>query len=550
MKRTTTATIALHCCLVLGILSSLCAAQEKSSLAPAAEASTERLRNPDLLSFEDLVALSSAAKPEGALADRFNALLNTPFVYSESAAVDVRPRRPTVTGLGAVLRVGQWNIERGLNFELIRSALADRSEFLRMTKNDSRISPQQKEIIESQLTTLQGVDVLVLNEADWGMKRTEYKDVARELAAALHMNYAYGVEFVEVDPLFDLDTEQVHLTDAQQDQRLQQDLQVDRQRYHGLHGTAILSRYPIERARILRLPVCYDWYAKEYKAISKLEKGKRWSAQKLFRERVERELRQGGRMALIADISVPDLPTGHATIVATHLENKCPPACRRRQMQTLLADVKSNANPLVIAGDLNTTSRDNTPTSVRNEIMTRITDYQFWIGQAVSHFNPLGIFQYALVPLRYFHGYNDPTAFHLPILWDNREQPLFKATEKFRFADGHAFDFRGEPDRTLPPRGRTLADSNQRGGKGFIPTYAFARNYGGLVGQFKLDWIFVKPFIDDPRGARQSYRFSPHFPVTMRALNDSVEDRISDHPPMSVDLPLTEPTIETPREMP
>jgi hypothetical protein len=28
----------------------------------------------------------------------------------------------------------------------------------------------------------------------------------------------------------------------------------------------------------------------------------------------------------------------------------------------------------------------------------------------------------------------------------------------------------------------------------------------------------------------------------MRELNDSVEDRISDHPPMTVDLPLTEMT--------
>ena len=27
----------------------------------------------------------------------------------------------------------------------------------------------------------------------------------------------------------------------------------------------------------------------------------------------------------------------------------------------------------------------------------------------------------------------------------------------------------------------------------------------------------------------------------MRELNESVEDRISDHPPMTVDLPLTEP---------
>jgi hypothetical protein len=113
--------------------------------------------------------------------------------------------------------------------------------------------------------------------------------------------------------------------------------------------------------------------------------------------------------------------------------------------------------------------------------------------------------------------------------------------QKFRFADGHAFDFRGEPNRTMPPKSRTLADSNQRAGKGFVPTYSFSRDFGGLVGRFKLDWIFVKPFITDPRCTEQSYQFAPHFPVTMRELNDSVEDRISDHPPMTVDLPLPEP---------
>ena len=49
-------------------------------------------------------------------------------------------------------------------------------------------------MIQSQLASLQEIDVLVLNEADWGMKRTDYRDVAGELAAALHMNYVYGVE--------------------------------------------------------------------------------------------------------------------------------------------------------------------------------------------------------------------------------------------------------------------------------------------------------------------------------------------------------------------
>jgi endonuclease/exonuclease/phosphatase family metal-dependent hydrolase len=537
-KGRSAARLALNCALAFGIAFSTLAAQEESHPTAQADGPAQRQQVPYLLSFDDLVALASSARPEGALGARFNALLNTPFGNNEAASSE--PHRPRVVGLGVVLRVGEWNIERGLNFNLIRSALSGRSEFLRAATNE-RTDPRQKKVIESQLARLRDVDVLILNEVDWGMKRTEYRNVARELAAALHMNYVYGVEFVEVDPVFELGREEIDLPDAAQSQLLHEDLRVDRQRYRGLHGTAILSRYPIDRARILRLPVCYDWYATEYKAISQLEQGRRWSARKLFGERVERELRQGGRMALIAEISVPDLPTGHATIVATHLENKCPPACRRRQMQALLADLKSDANPLVIAGDLNTTSRDNTPTSIRNEIMSRVTDYKFWAGQAVSHFHPLGIFQYMLVPVRYFHGHNDPTAFHLPILWDNREQRLFKTTEKFRFADGRAFDFRGQPDRTLPSKRRTLADSNQRSGKGFVPTYSFRRNYRGVVGQFKLDWILVKPFIDDPRRVEQSYWFAPHFPVTMRELNNAVEDRISDHPPITVDLPLAEP---------
>ena len=40
---------------------------------------------------------------------------------------------------------------------------------------------------------------------------------------------------------------------------------------------------------------------------------------------------------------------------------------------------KEHKIPVLVAGDLNTTSSDNTPTSIRNEIMTRVTDYQFWV---------------------------------------------------------------------------------------------------------------------------------------------------------------------------
>jgi endonuclease/exonuclease/phosphatase family metal-dependent hydrolase len=316
---------------------------------------------------------------------------------------------------------------------------------------------------------------------------------------------------------------------------------VDRSRYRGLHGTAILSRYPIESARVVRLPICYDWYAKEAAAISKLEKGRRWTAERLFKERIDRELRHGGRMALVAQVAIPELPTGSATVVAVHLENKCKPSCRRQQTQALLAQIKDVGDPMIMGGDFNTTGGDNTPTSFRYEIMSRVTDYKFWLGRVAAHFNPLGVGQLALIPAKYAHSYRDPTAFHFPILWENRERGLFKSIEKQRFADGSSFDFRGDSDRSTGGRKRTLANSNERGGKGFVPTYSFNRNYRGLVGQFKLDWIFVKPFINDPRREGQSYQFAPHFAVTMRELNESVAGRISDHPPLTVDLPLYEP---------
>jgi len=47
----------------------------------------------------------------------------------------------------------------------------------------------------------------------------------------------------------------------------------------------ILSRYPLRNVRIFRLPVCYDWFGQEAKAASKLELGRRWSAQKLFKNK-------------------------------------------------------------------------------------------------------------------------------------------------------------------------------------------------------------------------------------------------------------------------
>jgi hypothetical protein len=51
------------------------------------------------------------------------------------------------------------------------------------------------------INVLQSADVIVLNEVDWGVKRTGYHCVVCELGSALHMNWAWGLEFVDVAPM-------------------------------------------------------------------------------------------------------------------------------------------------------------------------------------------------------------------------------------------------------------------------------------------------------------------------------------------------------------
>src|SRR4051812_9035146 len=79
------------------------------------------------------------------------------------------------------------------------------------------------------------------------------------------------------------------------------------------------------------------------------------------------------------------------------------------------------------------------------------------------------------------------------------------------------------------------------GDKGFITTSEVERTIG-FVGKFKLDWFFVKPpSLTDPYDTAQPHLFAPHFGRTVKDLNDAIKDRISDHSPMMVDLPLREP---------
>jgi endonuclease/exonuclease/phosphatase family metal-dependent hydrolase len=180
----------------------------------------------------------------------------------------------------SVLRVAAFNAERGTHFEPIVELFRD-----------------------------VGADVLLLSEVDWGMARSGNRHVARDFADALALNYAFGVEFVEL---------------TKGDER---EAQVEGDNTQSLHGNAILSRWPLQNARTIRLPRKYEWNEGH-------------------------QARLGGRMALVAEVRTA---AGPLTLASTHLENRTTPEGRQAQMQAVL-EALGTAAAAVIAGDLNTST--------------------------------------------------------------------------------------------------------------------------------------------------------------------------------------------------
>jgi Endonuclease/Exonuclease/phosphatase family len=319
---------------------------------------------------------------------------------------------------------------------------------------------------------------------------------------------------------------------------------VDKERLRALHGNAVLSRYPIRSARLVPYTIGYDWF-KESK-IRPLEKAKRKAAV-LIGEDLLRETRRGQRTTLYVDLDVPEAPGHRVTIACTHLENRAKPKIRRQQMEQLLNEMRDTANPVVVAGDMNTTGSDSTPTSVENMLYKRYGSLDFWTTKGVQWATGVGMTYSAAKTAMSLSGIQyriDPTSANIPGASANLERGFFTTLEKFRFADGKAIDFRGIPQRTVNGTAGTLADSNQRQGAGFKPTFAAELIWGNVkLAKFKLDWFFVKADIDTPRDAKGPYVFAPHFARTLVNLNNGPPEPIADHSPMTVDLPFKESTL-------
>ena len=190
------------------------------------------------------------------------------------------PARTTMMEPPAALRVVTWNIEQGVRFDDIAREL-------------KRLK----------------VDVVLLQEADIACRRSGQRNVPRELADALEMNWVAAGEFQEIG-------ESSHGVPA-------------------LTTQAILSRFPIASVSTIR-----------------------FTSQSLLRWKLSPvQPRRGARIALKA-------LTAGMQVYNAHIESGGNETLRTRQMRQILDDYARNradGGPAIIAGDFNNIPASRSP---------------------------------------------------------------------------------------------------------------------------------------------------------------------------------------------
>ncbi len=155
--------------------------------------------------------------------------------------------------------------------------------------------------------TIPTPDVLLISEADRGCSRTDGRNVTRELAEALEMDYAFATEFIELPRNT---TEPVDQIDAICE-----------------HGNAVLSRFPIGNVEAIRHTENESW------------------------RDVEDQPRLGGRVAVKADIQVG---SRYLHVYALHFESGLlEDDYREAQAIELIEHAAELPFSVVIGGDTN-----------------------------------------------------------------------------------------------------------------------------------------------------------------------------------------------------
>lgn len=412
-------------------------------------------------------------------------------------------------------RAAQWNIGKGKNIDDILEMLTSTKTYLD-TKINTDTHPRdskQRVHLKREIKFLKSADILILNETEDGLARSGYRNVTKSIADAMNAGYVFVPEFIEIDPKI------INAAD------------LNEYKFKGLHGNAIVSKFPIKNTQVIKLPKCYDWFDGEKKNLSLLESGKRLTAKITFDETVLTEVRHGNRTALKADV---ELPNGQdVTVIATHLEDRSLPGCRTTQLKAILETIKDNTNPVVFGGDFNSFELDNSPTAVVKLAVQKLKDVNFLGKTAISLTVPYAfIINAGLTALSTLRKVKDPTVKSVPIALPNRARSIFSTLDKFEFADGNEFDFSGEKKWSTRDRKGYLSNSNQRAMiKGFRETIKVKRSY--KVIRFKIDWFFIKPLLK----ANEEKTYFPAFGRTLKDLNMShLGSRLSDHNPITVDI--------------
>ncbi|OGW85091.1 MAG: hypothetical protein A3C35_02580 [Omnitrophica bacterium RIFCSPHIGHO2_02_FULL_46_11] len=506
-----------------------------------------RYSSPEFLAFNELISLSENPDPASPLREKLNRLWTTPIISNEAYYRGARPAEKIHPVLGVpYLRIATWNIEKSFQIPNAISVFTNPVAYQAMIDlKKAPVDTFEHQTALRQRDALAQADVVFLQEMDIGVKRSEYRDGTRELAEALSMNYAYGAEYLEIDPAY-LGTEAIHLEGGQEDQDAMDYFRADPEKYKGLFGSAVLSRYPIKSVTIFPLEnQGYDWYSGEKNKTTFLEKTRRFGAKAVFLSELHRELKVGNRIFMRVDLEVPGLPNDTLTVINIHLEIKCLPKAREAQIEEILTYIKNIQNPVIMAGDFNSAPSDLSPTSVTREVKRKAKDPTLWFSVAVNQVAPHALLVNATRTVsNVTKNFQNPTAKSIPIVAPNRTAGLFNAIEDFRFDDSSAFDFRGDSERSVGGENGLLSNSNQRDRIGYKTTFQVRRPIGDIIGKYRLDWIFVKSFLKDPKDKNGPYQFAPHFGETLEELNTVLVQHVSDHHPNIVDLPFQEPEIK------
>lgn len=262
------------------------------------------------MSYEERIALGNQVPTLG----QFQVIKQIP----QYQTCEVHNLVPAPKSVPETLKHVVFNIERGVT-------LHETIDFLKMCPD------------------LKDIDIIYANELDDGAQRSGNQNVAMEIAKAIGMNYAYGLEFIEL----------VNPNDKK-----------------GFHGNALFSRWPIRWAKAVHLPEQYNWY-------------------------FDRQKRIGARVGIVCSLDVGGREVG---AVVVHLENRTDSAGRAAQMDAIYQEIQRSFAPdvpIMIGGDLNTNTFDgndipgftklfNDPKRLA-EHMAKVENYERALPQAEEH---------------------------------------------------------------------------------------------------------------------------------------------------------------------